>query len=155
MDPVAATAPEPKQSMPSEATKFAALDPHTDSTSCNACINGTPDSSPATCSRSSVRSDTELDQLSIFEFSAADIFQHPPLGDVLNSLKNLSLEDDSQPNYVRFELEADDEEFCFPPSTYFIATVDDLTDVLDYGSEDIDSMDDDADREQGQEEPDC
>ena len=86
--------------------------------------------------------DTELDRLSIFEFNAADIFQHSPLGDVLNSLKNLSLEEDSQPNYVRFELEADDEEFCSPP-----AAVDDLTDVLDYGSEDIDGMDDDADKE--------
>ena len=69
---------------------------------------------------------------------------------VLNSLKNLSLEEDSQPNYVRVELETDDEEFCFPPTTHFIATVDDLTDVLDYGSEDIDGMDDDADKEQGQ-----
>ena len=97
--------------------------------------------------------DTELDRLSIFEFSAADVFQHSPLGDVLKSLKNLSLEKDSQPNYVRFELETDDEEFCFPPATHFIATVGDLTDVLDYGSEDIDGMDDDADKEQGQDPP--
>ena len=65
----------------------------------------------------------------------------------------MSLEEDSQPNYVRFELEADDEEFCFPPATHFIATVDDLTDVLDYGSKDIDGMDDDADKEQGQDPP--
>ena len=91
--------------------------------------------------------------VAIFEFSAADVFQHSPLGDVLKSLKNLSLEKDSQPNYVRFELETDDEEFCFPPATHFIATVDDLTDVLDYGSEDIDGMDDDADKEQGQDPP--
>ena len=88
--------------------------------------------------------DTELDRSSIFEFSAADVFQHSPLGDVLNSLKNLSLEEDSQPNYVRFELEADDEEFCFPPATHFIATVEDSIDTLDYHSEDIDGMDDDA-----------
>ena len=72
---------------------------------------------------------------------------------MLKSLKNLSLEKDSQPNYVRFKLEADDGEFCFPPATHFIATVDDLTDVLDYGSEDIDGMDDDADKEQGQDPP--
>ena len=65
----------------------------------------------------------------------------------------MSLEKDSQPNYVRFELETDDEEFCFPPTTHFIAIVDDLTDVLDYGSEDIDGMDDDADKEQGQDPP--
>ena len=59
---------------------------------------------------------------------------------------------DSQPNYVWFELGADDGEFCFPPATHFIATVEDLTDVLDYGSEDIDGMDDDA-QEQGQDPP--
>ena len=44
-------------------------------------------------------------------------------------------------------------EFCFPPATHFIATVDYLIDVLDYGSEDIDGMDDDADKEQGQDPP--
>ena len=72
---------------------------------------------------------------------------------MLISLKNLSLEEDSQPNYVRFDLEAHDDEFYFPPATHFIATVDDLTDVLDYGSEDIGGMDDDADKEQGQDPP--
>ena len=95
MDPVVATALVPKQVIPSEAVRFAALEPHTDLTSCNAGINGTPDSSPAACSRSSAPADTELDRLSIFEFSAADIFQHSSLGEVLNSLKNLSLEEDS------------------------------------------------------------
>ena len=67
---------------------------------------------------------------------------------MLNSLKNLSLARDSQPNYVRFEQEADDGgEFRFPPATHFIATDKDLTDMLDYDSEDIDGMDDDADEE--------
>ena len=71
-----------------------------------------------------------------------------PFGDVLNSLKNLSLAGDLQPNYVRFELEADDGgEFSFPPATHFIATFEDLTDVLDYSSDDIDGMDDDAEEE--------
>ena len=60
---------------------------------------------------------------------------------------------DSQPNYVRFELGADDGESCFPPATHFIATVVDLTDTLDYDSEDIDGMDDDADEEQDQNPP--
>ena len=40
-----------------------------------------------------------------------------------------------------------------PTCHHFIATVDDLTDVLDYGSKDIDGMDDDADKEQGQDPP--
>ena len=72
---------------------------------------------------------------------------------MLNSLKTLSLAGDSQPNYIWFELEADDGEFRFPPPAHFIATVEDLTDMLDYGSEDIDGMDDDADEEQGQNPP--
>ena len=37
--------------------------------------------------------------------------------------------------------------------THFIATVEDLTDTLDYGSEDIDGMDDDAGEEQAQKTP--
>ena len=78
------------------------------------------------------------------EFSAADIFQHPPFGEVLNSLRFLSLSGDSWPNYVRLEWEADNEEIRSPPTTHFIATVDDLTDMLDFNSEDIDDMDDDA-----------
>ena len=121
MDLVAAMVSVPNQTAPSEAIKSAALEPHTDLTSCNACVNGTPDSFRAACSEPDTPADTELDRLSIFEFSTVDVFQHSPLGDVLNSLKNLSLEEDSQPNNVRFELEADDEEFCFPPATHFIA----------------------------------
>ena len=66
------------------------------------------------------------------------------MGYVLSSLKNLSLAGDSPPNYVRFGPGAEEGEFCFPPTTHFIATVGDLTDVLDYCSEDIDGMHDDA-----------
>ena len=78
------------------------------------------------------------------EFTTADIFQHSPIGDMLNSLKSLSLSGGSGPNYVRLEWEAGDEGIHCPPTTHFIATVDDLTDVLDFDSKDIDSMDDDA-----------
>ena len=58
------------------------------------------------------------------------------------------MEKDSQLNYVWFDPEADDGKFCFPPATHFIATIDDLTNVLDYSSEDINGMDDDAGDEQ-------
>ena len=67
---------------------------------------------------------------------------------MLNSLKSLSLSGDSWPNYVRLEWEAGDEEIRCPPTTHFIATVDDLTDVLEFDSEDIDGIDDDAGEEQ-------
>ena len=67
---------------------------------------------------------------------------------MLNSLRSLSLSGDPWPNYVRLEWEADDEEIRSPPTTHLIATVDDLTDVLDFDSKDIDGMDDDAGEEQ-------
>ena len=55
---------------------------------------------------------------------------------------------DSWLNYVRLEWEADDEELRYPSTTHLIATIDDLTDMLDFDSEDIDCMDDDAGEEQ-------
>ena len=66
---------------------------------------------------------------------------------MLNSLKSLSLSGDFWPNYVRLEWEADDEGIFCPPTTHLIATVDDLTGMLDFDSEDIDGMDDDAGEE--------
>ena len=45
---------------------------------------------------------------------------------------------------------SDDEEIQSPPTTHFVATVDDLTDMLDYDSDDIDAIDDDAGDEEAQ-----
>ena len=67
---------------------------------------------------------------------------------MLNSLRCLSLSEDPWPNYVRLEWEEDDGKIRSPPTTHLIATIDDLTDMLDFGSEDIDGMDDDAGEEQ-------
>ena len=67
---------------------------------------------------------------------------------MLSSLRSLSLSGDPWPNYVRLEWDADDEEIRSPPTTHLVATVDDLTNMLDFGSEDIDGMDDDAGNEQ-------
>ena len=50
-------------------------------------------------------------------------------------------------------MEADSREFCIPPTTHLIATVEDLTNMLDYASEDIDGMDDDVEPEPGQNPP--
>ena len=63
---------------------------------------------------------------------------------MVNSLRSLSLSGDPWPNYVRLEWDADDEEIRCPPTTHLVASVDDLTDMLDFDSEDIDDMDDDA-----------
>ena len=67
---------------------------------------------------------------------------------MLNSLKSLSLSGDSWPNYVRLEWEADDEELRYPPTTHLRATIDNLIDMLDFDSEHINCMDDDARDEQ-------
>ena len=85
------------------------------------CVSGTSDLFPAISSEPCASVHVEQDRSSIAEFSAADIFRHSPLGDMLNSLKNLSLSDDG--------------EFRFPPTAHFIATVEDLTDMLDYAGE--------------------
>src|SRR3954469_6510519 len=82
------------------------------------------------------------------EFTATDIFQHSPFGDILNSLKSLSLSGEPRPSYGLRGWDSDSEEIQSPPTTHLIATVDDLTDMLDFGSEDFDGMDDEGGDEQ-------
>ena len=78
------------------------------------------------------------------EFTAADIFQHSPFGDILNSLRSLSLSGEPWSDYGQQDWDADDEEIRRPPTTHFVASVVDLTHMLDFDSEDIDGMDDDV-----------
>ena len=127
-----------------EAAHSAAIEPNTDFTSSETRVAEPLDSSPAMDSEPPASVPIESDWAPIMEFTSADIFQHSPFGDVLNSLRSLSLSGDPWPNYVRLEWDADDEEIRSPPTTHLVATVDDLTDMLDFGSEDIDGMDDDA-----------
>ena len=68
-------------------------------------------------------------------------------------MRSLAITEVSLLNYAQPGLGAESGGFCIPPTTHFIATVEDLTDVLDYGSEDINGMDDDAGDEQGQDPP--
>src|SRR3954468_18985426 len=105
-----------------------------------------PDSSPN--SGPSVPPPTESDWAPVMEFTVADIFQCSPFGDILNSLKSLSLSGESRPDYCLRGWDSDDEEIQSPPTTHLIATVDDLTDMLDFGSEDFDGMDDEGGDEQ-------
>ena len=73
-----------------------------------------------------------------------DIFQHSPFGDILKTLKSLSLSGEPWLNYGQQGWDTDDKEIQSPPTTHFVSTVDDLTDMLDFDSEDIDGMDADA-----------
>ena len=119
-----------------------AIEPNASPALCTTRDSEDPDSSPD--SEPPVPLPIESDWAPITEFTAADIFQHSPFGDILNSLKSLSLSGELWPNYGQQNWDAEDEEIQNPPTTHFIATVDDLTDMPDFGSEDIDSMDDDG-----------
>ena len=81
--PVTALALDPEQAAPpkdgrinpaKEATDSTTLEPHIDLTSHNVSVSKTSDSSPVVSSEPREAVDAELDRLSIFEFSAADIF---------------------------------------------------------------------------------
>ncbi len=66
-----------------------AIEPNTSPILCEARDSKEPDSSPD--SEPSAPLPIEPDWAPIMEFTAADIFQHSPFGDILNSLKSLSL----------------------------------------------------------------
>ena len=74
-----------------EAAPSTVIELNTDPTSYEAGIIGPSDPTPATGSKPRTTVPIESDLAPVMEFTSADIFQHSPLGDVLNSLKSLSL----------------------------------------------------------------
>ena len=118
------------------------MEPNTDLVPREARDSEVPDSSPD--SEPPAPPPIESDWAPIMEFTAADIFQHSPFGDILSSLMYLSLSGEPWLDYGQDSWDADDEEIQSPPTTHLVAAIDDLTDMLDYDSEDIDGMDDDA-----------
>ena len=63
-------------------------------------------------------------------------------------MRSLAIAEESLPNYAQPTLGAESGEFYVSLTTHFIATVEDLTDMLDYDSEDIDGLDDDEGQSQ-------
>ena len=131
-----------------QAAHSSAVEPNPGLASRDAYDFGPPDSYPVIGSSPRAPEPADPGWAPVMEFTVADIFQHSPFGDMLNSLKSLSLSGGSGPNYVRLEWEASDEEIRCQPTSHLIATVDDLTDVLDFDSEGIDGLDDDVGEEQ-------
>ena len=86
-----------------EAAHSSVLEPNIDSAPKEICVSGPPDLSSVVGSGPRASMPIESDWAPILEFTDVDIFQHSPFGDVLNSLKSLSLSGDSLPNYVRLE----------------------------------------------------
>ena len=74
-----------------------AIEPNTSLVLCEACDSKVSDSFPD--SGSSAPLPIEPNWAPIMEFTAADIFQHLPFGDILNSLKSLSLSGEPWPDY--------------------------------------------------------
>ena len=71
------------------ATISTMIEPKTSLVLCKARDSKVPDSVPD--SKSSAPLPIEPDWAPIMEFTATDVFQHSPFGDILNSLKSLSL----------------------------------------------------------------
>ena len=80
-----------------------AMEPDTDFTPYESRVAVPLDSSPATDSEPPTSVPIESNWAPIMEFTFADIFQHSPFGDVLNSLRSLSLSGEPWPNYVLLE----------------------------------------------------
>ena len=73
------------------------IEPNTSPALCETHDSKEQDSSPD--SEPSAPLPIESDWAPIMEFTAADIFQHSPFGDILNSLRSLSLSGESWPDY--------------------------------------------------------
>ena len=116
-----------------------AVEPNTSPVLCKTRDSMEPNSSPDT--EPSTPLPSESDWAPIMEFTAADVFQHSPFGDILKSLKSLSLLGEPWPDYGQRGWGTDDEEIQNPPTTHFVAIVDNLTDMLNFDSKDIDGMD--------------
>ena len=74
-----------------EAVSSAAIEPNIDLTLHKSRVVKPLDPSPATDSEPPAPIPIEFDWAPIMEFTSADIFQHSPFGDILNSLRSLSL----------------------------------------------------------------
>ena len=98
----------------SGATISTAIEPNTSLVLCEAHDSKVPDSYPD--SEPPAPLPIEPDWAPIMEFAAADIFQHSPFGDILNSLKSLSLSGEPWPDYGQQGWDADDGEIQSPLS---------------------------------------
>ena len=77
-------------------------------------------------------------------------FSVPILDKALGLMQSLAITEALSPNCAQHGLGAENGEFYAPLTTHLIATVEDLTDMLDYASEDINGVDDNAEDESSQ-----
>ena len=92
------------------------MEPNTDLVPCKARDSEVSDSSPD--SEPPAPPPIESDWAPIMEFTAADIFQHSPFGDILNPLKYLSSSGEPWPDCGQDGWDADEKKFkAHPPPT--------------------------------------
>ena len=83
-----------------EAACSSAVEPNTDFAVKRICVTGPLELCPVVGPRPRTPEPADSGWAPVMELAATDIFQHSPFGDMLNSLKSLSLLGDSWPNYV-------------------------------------------------------
>ena len=93
-----------------EAVSSAAIEPNIDLTLHESRVSKLSDPSPATDSEPPAPVPVESNWAPIMEFTSADIFQHSPFSDILNSLRSLSLSGETWPDYGQQDWDADGEE---------------------------------------------
>ena len=71
------------------------------------------------------------------------------LNKMLDRIQSLRISDGQSSVYDQIGLKADDTKIYVPPTTHLVATVKDLTDVLDYASEEATDMDEDVEGASG------
>ena len=96
----------------SGAATSTAIEPNTDLVPHKARDSEVPDSSLDSEPPAPLPIDS--DWVPIIEFTAVDIFQHSPFGDILNSLKYLSLSGEPWPDYGQQGWDMDDEKNSKP-----------------------------------------
>ena len=101
-----------------QAAYSSAVEPNIGLASVEACNPGPSNSHPVVGSGPHTFEPVKPGCAPVMKFAAADIFHHSPFGDMLNSLKSLSLSGGSGPNYVRLEWEVGGEGIRYhPPPT--------------------------------------
>ena len=81
--------------------------------------------------------------MSLTELSPIDpqtLTQLSPLDEAMGLVRSLAITEALPPNCTQHGLGTGSMEFYDPPTTHLIATIKDLTDMLDYASEDIDRV---------------
>ena len=82
-----------------EAALSVVIEPNTDFTPYESRVTESLDSSPATDSEPPASVPIKSAWAPIMELTSVDIFQHSPFGDILESLKSLSLSGEPWPDY--------------------------------------------------------